>query len=354
MPDYGSLRAKYGEQAQVNSEAEERDDHLKLFAESQVSHPNEVHETADNMPSVAYESIDYGVDGSTDGVSSQEPTRSIQTSERDEKTYFEMLELIKKQAERASELDQRFATLERSLSSVVSVSGEIKSLTAKIETLTDSVQKQEKANTDILRDSKNYQATVRMSMQKELDSYHKMHSDTALAPLLTEIANIYINAQKAIGFVDDEKTQRTLTELILETMEELLEDQGVEIRTSKEGELRSTKRCKTRRTIPTGEEKLHGAVAKSHNPSFTLGNLVLVKENIDTYVFDPALASAQTEESTTPNEWSQEDAIKGDIDGKLEETLVSPDIIDDGMAQDLGDDEKQETDLPLPAETTEL
>ena len=181
----------------------------------------------------------------------------------------------------------------------------LKSQTGK---LTEAVERMEKANIDMLRDSKNFQADSRQKMQRELDTYHKQFAEDAFAPLLTEMANIYITCRKYILQQKDEKIREDMESILLESMEELFEDNGVEIGTSKVGSDRSLRRCKTLKTVPTGDESLHGKVAASYNPSFTLGRNVLVKENIDTFVFDPALKPEQPAEEPAETETPVEPA----------------------------------------------
>lgn len=175
---------------------------------------------------------------------------------------------------------------------------QMKRLSGNFEELKQNVARQEKANVDILRDSKNFQASVRDQMQRELDGYHKLHSSSAYAPILIEIANLYITTQKAISYVADEKIREHFNDLVLESISELLTDQGVDIHSTEVGQTRSIRTCKTRKTIPTGDKTLHGLVAASNHPSFSLGNLVLIKESIDTYVYDEALDSHEDENIT--------------------------------------------------------
>lgn len=171
--------------------------------------------------------------------------------------------------------------------------------------LTEAVERMEKANIDMLRDSKNFQADSRQKMQRELDTYHKQFAEDAFAPLLMDMANVYITCRKYIMQQQDDKIREDLESILLESMEELFEDNGVEIQTSKVGSDRSLRRCKTRKTVPTGDESLHGKIAVSYNPSFSLGRNVLIKENVDTYVFDPALKPEQPAEPEQPMETEQ-------------------------------------------------
>lgn len=160
----------------------------------------------------------------------------------------------------------------------------------------NAAARQEKANIDILRDSKNFQAGVRERMQDELDQYHKLHAQNAYAPLLTEIASLYISTERFLDGITDDHMKEQLKNLLLDSIAELLEDYGVTINRTPVGQPRSLRSCKTRKTVPTTDESLSGKVAKSYNPSFMLGNQVLQKEVIDTYVYDPAFEQDSQQE----------------------------------------------------------
>lgn len=191
------------------------------------------------------------------------------------------------------EMEQRMTAMGHGIEALehkIVQSGEIMS---KLEELKQNYARQEKANIDILCDSKNFQASIRDQMQRELDGYRKLHASSAYAPILTEIAKLYVSSTAAIGYLSDERERRNVSEIVLEGIQEILEDQGVVMNTTAVGEHRPLKTCKTRRTVPTADQALHGAVAQSLNPSFVLGNQVLVSERVDTYVYDEQLAEAQ-------------------------------------------------------------
>lgn len=221
--------------------------------------------------------------------------------------FDELMELCRRQADAiqslSRQLDEMKKQLEKPAAPPPATGTEyIPALVNEVKALKEAGQKQEKANTDILRDSKNFQATVWNTLQKELEAYRKIHAETAQASLLTDVGNAYIMAARAIGFLEEGKTKTTLTELILETLQELLEDKGVEMNTTPVGQPRSLKRCKTLKTIPTGNKDLQGTVAHSYNPSFVLGNMILIKENIDTYLYDEALDESLKEEAPPAEE----------------------------------------------------
>lgn len=172
-------------------------------------------------------------------------------------------------------------------------------LTRLIEEITEmkkTVVRQEKANIDILRDSKNFQAGVRERMQDELDQYHKLHAQNTYAPLLTEIASLYISTERFLDGITDDHLKVQLKNILLDSIAELLEDHGVTINRTPVGQPRSLRTCKTRKTVSTTDESLSGTVAKSYNPSFMLGNQILQKEVIDTYVYDPAFGQESQQE----------------------------------------------------------
>lgn len=219
-------------------------------------------------------------------------------------------ELMNKQFDSVEELGRQMTRLEQRMAVLCNGVEQLRqnatmdvapsALSAKIEELRQANARQEKANVDILRDSKNFQASVREQMQRELDRYHKMHAETANAPILTDIANLYIMSCKAISYLADEKERKNISEIVLEGLLEILEEQGVVVNSTPVGTKRSIKTCKTRKTILTGDASLHGTVAESITPSFTLGNQVLIKESIDTYVYDASLAaSSEVSESET-------------------------------------------------------
>ena len=79
----------------------------------------------------------------------------------------------------------------------------IRSLNSEVSDLKDIILKQEKASRDILRDSKNFQAGVRARMQDELDQYHKLHAQNVYAPILTEIAGLYITTERLLDTAED-------------------------------------------------------------------------------------------------------------------------------------------------------
>ena len=219
----------------------------------------------------------------------------------------------------ASEKEQRISDLERLIknqqaminqlcSQITRLEGKVSGLTDSLNTLAENAAKQEKTNIDVLRDSKNFQATTRERMQKELDGYKKTLSATGNAPILTEIANIDISVRKAIDRLGEGKDAKYLKDVVLDSIEELLEDNGVVIHQSAPGTARSVRYCKTMKAVPTGDEALHGAVAKSYGPSFTLENLVMVKEQVDTYQYDPSIAAAQ------PAEEDENSSVPDDIE----------------------------------------
>lgn len=144
-------------------------------------------------------------------------------------------------------------------------------------------------NTDVLRDFKNFQSVTAKNQQAELDKYHALHSSMANIQILTEIAQVYISVKKVIESEEGD-LRRRLTNLVLEPLEEMLvEENGVTIQQTKEKELRPVRTCSTRRKIPIGDQSLHGTVARSISPSFSLGSVVFIREIVDIYVYDPLL-----------------------------------------------------------------
>lgn len=305
---YETLRARYGEPVE------------KSVAETETSVENALEKALPFSPE-AEESSTGVVPTKTENESISEekpPDEVVGSSETCEETELhvflkEQRETLATLVEHMVSLDQKVTAFGASLEQMKLVSSkedDASLLAAKFEELRQASIRQEKANVDMLRDSKNFQASVREQMQHELDRYHKMHAETANAPILTEIANLYIMSCKAISFLTDAKERKNISEIVQEGLLEILEEQGVTVNSTPAGRKRSVKACKTRKTIPTAESKLHGMVAESITPSFTLGNQVLIKECIDTYVYDASLNSTKnnseilTEEVNTNHEES--------------------------------------------------
>ena len=227
-------------------------------------------------------------------------------------------------------LDQRITDLSNAVEAVKQCASApadgVKQLSAQMDELKQGFSRQEKANIDILRDSKNFQASVREQMQRDLDRYNKMHSETANAPLFTEIANLYVMSAKAISYLENEREKKNISEIVLDGMQEFLEDQGVAISSTPVGERRSVKNCKTRKTVPTPDPALHGMVAASLNPSFVLGNQVLIKENVDTYIYDESLANPAEEEAAQTSEAPAESVEPAEIAEPVENQEITETI----------------------------
>lgn len=305
---YETLRAKYGENPEKSVSSPElvADDTMQENAEVATS-TSETYE-ANTSATLELETDD----------------KEVTPEEKAERPAFEenvkLRELLNKQNDSMVELGQQMTRLEQRMAVLCNgieqmrqnAKGDVaaSALSTKLEELRQANARQEKANVDILRDSKNFQASVREQMQRELDRYHKMHAETANAPILTDIANLYIMSCKAISYLADEKERKNISEIVLEGLLEILEEQGVVVNSTPVGAKRSIKTCKTRKTILTGDVALHGTVAESITPSFTLGNQVLIKESIDTYVYDATLAASSEVSESETSEMTGGNAIK--------------------------------------------
>lgn len=190
----------------------------------------------------------------------------------------------------------------------------------------DDIQKvlsrMEKSNLDAIRESKNFQQTLYAKQNKELDSYRSLHSNTANANILIEIAHFRNAAEDIVGRLDDLQA-RNLRVGVVEAIDELLEEYGVEIHQTPVGQRRSLRTCQTRKQVPTGDEALHGMVACSVAPSFSIGNLILLKEIVDTYVYDASLrlptdeGEQESEAEGKPESFSPDGQISPERDKEI-------------------------------------
>ncbi len=334
--NYETLRAKYGDvpdsiesgallPPEEDVREEKIDDAVAApAAKEQGSKPTELKETEKSQVTApATVSVRKTVavpkpydETKTESIDERDPMLELEA----QMTRIEhMLNVLSRNVEYVKQISARAATKEAAPMTAVA---------AKLEELRQVSARQEKANIDILRDSKNFQATVREQMQRELDGYHKMHSETANAPILTDIANLYIASSKAISYLTNDKERSNIAEIVLEGLLEILEDRGVEVNSTPIGVKRSSKNCKTRKTVPTGDQALHGMVAASHNPSFTLGKQILIKENVDTYIYDPALAPVK---EVQREDDAAEDAVTEEVEETVVEETVTEEIAVEGV-----------------------
>lgn len=351
---YETLRAKYGENPE------------KLVSSPELVTEETVQETAEvsTLTDKTYEANTLAtpeLETDCEEVTPEEKD-DLPASEED----VVLRELLNKQYESVVELGQQMTRLEQRMSFLCNGVEQLRqtatrdvvpsALTTKLEELRQANARQEKANVDILRDSKNFQASVREQMQRELDRYHKMHAETANAPILTDIANLYIMSCKAISYLADEKERKNISEIVLEGLLEILEEQGVVVNSTPVGTKRSIKTCKTRKTILTGDVALHGTVAESITPSFTLGNQVLIKESIDTYVYDATLAASSEVSESETSEMTGDNAIQ-EADMGISETkpVVEEPISGEEVPMEIEasafDREEKVADEMLPTET---
>ncbi len=263
-----------------------------------------------------------------------------------------LLAVVEKQETLNRMLEQKLQRIEERLVGLDALEKGMEDQAARIDSLTQAAQKAEKANTDILRDSKNYQATVQNALQKELEGYRKKMSETAMAPILTEISNLYITVHHLAEHLEDGKTKKNIEDGVLESIEEILEDNGVTICTTAAGKERSVTQCKTIKTVPTHDRALHGRVARSYHPSFTLGKLVLVKERIDTYVYEEPAPTVESPPGPPATELSAEGGL-GTAKSETElETPLETEPAD--RPQDLAENEAEPDTGVAPEEQREV
>lgn len=154
----------------------------------------------------------------------------------------------------------------------------------------------EKKNTDILRDSINFQANMGRRWGDELKHYRDLFADSAYDSILEELADLYSQTLQYIEETESDQVKEDIQDTVIESLNEIFNEFHITISRTKVGEKRSSKTCRTRKTIQTGNEALHGTVAKSYNPSFVRENRVLKYEKIDTYMFDSALRETEMQE----------------------------------------------------------
>ena len=148
--------------------------------------------------------------------------------------------------------------------------------------------KQQQMLASTLRENASFQVQVRGEMLRELEAFRKQHSGEALIPPLKAVAQLYCNHYSLTQEPCEDPLGKKI-KYLFEDLVELLEEYDVKLaRTEPYGE-RSLRLSAARYTLPTDNHDLHGKVAYSHNPSFALGQTVLVREQVDVYIYqEPA------------------------------------------------------------------
>lgn len=233
-----------------------------------------------------------------------------------------IIELQKVQEEKLRDLATQQKTLMERLESLArdnsTASSQVSIIT--LDEIQKTLYRVEKTNLDAIRESKNFQQTLYAKQNKELDGYRSLLSNTANANLLTEIAH-FRNAAEDIAQRLDDVQAKNLRIGVVEAIDELLEDNGVEIHQTPAGQRRSLRTCLTRKQIPSDDETLHGMVARSITPSFAIGNLILLKEIVDTYVYDASLKQQTDDDKESMTNEGQKGVIVPEEYGSVENAV---------------------------------
>lgn len=162
-----------------------------------------------------------------------------------------------------------------------------------LDAMTDKLGKLERMNTTVLTDYQNMLAKQLHAQEAELRKYKELLSPLSNAQLLTRIANILLSVEAVNRGVTDQKASRSVS-LLGNSLRELLEDEGVTISSSEPMTRRSFHSTQVSRYVPTGDPDLAGLIIASDTPAFSIGSKVLVKESVQLYQYDPALAVPQS------------------------------------------------------------
>ena len=148
-------------------------------------------------------------------------------------------------------------------------------------------------------------AKIINAVEKANEEVPKLHrlSHYQITALADMIATRALESSHAVNVEDIQDT-------VIESLNEIFNEFHITISRTKVGEKRSSKTCRTRKTIQTGNEALHGTVAKSYNPSFVRENRVLKYEKIDTYMFDPALKEKGMQEEQIQDSSTIEEQVE--------------------------------------------
>ena len=174
-----------------------------------------------------------------------------------------------------------------------------------LEQQNQALVKQQQMLASALRENASFQVQVRGEMLRELENYRKLHSGEALIPPLKAIAQLYCDHYSLTQEPCEDLLGKKISYLF-DDLIELLEEYEVKMaRTEPCGE-RSLRLSAAKKSLPTDNRALHGKVAYSHNPSFTLGQTVLVREQVDVYVYQEPAPLNPASTGALPQSSSQE------------------------------------------------
>ena len=164
---------------------------------------------------------------------------------------------------------------------------------ARLETLEKSYTELKDSNMRALRQMLEFKQESGRRMNDELDKYHKMFENSVHDPIWKELGAIYQSVQRIFDKCTDPRLKKDLEWDVLEPMQELMEDYGIAVLVSEVGSKRSLRSTHSVRQIPTADESQNGNVARSVAPGFARDGFILVREDVESYVFKAELKAAQ-------------------------------------------------------------
>lgn len=165
-------------------------------------------------------------------------------------------------------------------------------LQAQMTAVTEKQDRNDRQLVQELRENATFRIQVRQSMQSELDDLREQQRGEQFNPLLKELAALYADYYFLLSGDLSPVTRKNLGAMF-DQLSDLLEDYGVEVIITPEGQPRQNRLCKVASTIPVGDESLHNTIAHSRKPGLVRDRLVLCQEFADVYVYDPTLAPAE-------------------------------------------------------------
>lgn len=199
--------------------------------------------------------------------------------------------------DKLSGLDQKLARVE---ALAVGAQDEAKALgdglSRQMDAMRGSIDALTTRNVDVMRQNMEFTNTSARRWTKELEEYRALFRDSAYDSIWKELGEIYINILKHLNRKKDPDLTRELEFCALEPIQELLEENGITIFRTEPGQKRSFRRTKSRSQRPTGDEQLNACVVRSILPGFARGNLCLIPEAVESYIYQEGYVEAPQEE----------------------------------------------------------
>lgn len=127
----------------------------------------------------------------------------------------------------------------------------------------------------------NFYAGRMHAAEQELDRYHEIESGRAFDSILKQIAQIYINNETFPSQIEDDKTRKRVSYILLDLLQ-ILEEYGIKPHTSSNGD-KISRFVSSVGYVETDDPDQDGKIAESVQTGFYRENSPLMRELVKLY-----------------------------------------------------------------------